>query len=559
MNKLLWSSSLALVTAAFFTACGDETTNVNEITGPTSVAKFKDLGDCTADNSGDMVYVKDEASVYFCADSVWKEMNASVASGSDGKNGSDGKDGSDGKNGADGKNGSDGKDGKDGNDGKDGTSCTATAVKENSGFELSCGGKVIGTISNGTNGTDGLKGADGKSCVGKKNEDGSVLISCDGKEVATIKNGENGKSAYELSGSKLTQEEWLESLKVKGDAGENCTAKSVEGGVEITCNGESKTIKNGTDGSSCEIVSDKDGVVTLKCGDVETELYKAMCGKTPYDPAKKFCYDMKQVLSLCGGEVYDPELYECVENKPRKKTIATCGEQEYDSDTHFCAMKGKTVMGVYKKVTIGTGDNAQIWMAENLNYKPDNGISYCYGETDDDPKTENCDKYGRLYTWATAVGKSEETCGYGHKCDDLGTGYVQGICPDGWHLPSVDEWKKLVTNVDPDLGGVYDDDNVAAEALKDTTTAWIGDGQGTNTSGFSALPAGRFYSGLGHFLDEFSNEGIGTSFWSVNEGKSSTDEAEALSLDNGSKSANMGDYGIYKAYGLSVRCIKDKE
>ena len=70
-----------------------EKTNITETTGPTSVTKFKDLGECTADNSGDMVYVKDQASIYFCADSVWKEMSASAANGSDGKDGSDGNDG----------------------------------------------------------------------------------------------------------------------------------------------------------------------------------------------------------------------------------------------------------------------------------------------------------------------------------------------------------------------------------------------------------------------------------------------------------------------------------
>ena len=82
-----------MATAVFLTACGDETTNITETTGPTSVTKFKDLGECTADNSGDMVYVKDQASIYFCADSVWKEMSASAANGSDGKDGSDGNDG----------------------------------------------------------------------------------------------------------------------------------------------------------------------------------------------------------------------------------------------------------------------------------------------------------------------------------------------------------------------------------------------------------------------------------------------------------------------------------
>ena len=88
---------------------------------------------------------------------------------------------------------------------------------------------------------------------------------------------------------------------------------------------------------------------------------------------------------------------------------------------------------VYKTVTIGE----QIWMAENLNYETDVG-SYCYGDS-----AEYCKKYGRLYTWATAVGKPENECGFGKRYCDLGEGNVRGVCPAGWHLPSMIEWEAL--------------------------------------------------------------------------------------------------------------------
>ena len=148
MKKL----SLLIPLSSFLLFGCDETTNVTETTGPTSVAKFKDLAECTDENEGDLVYVKDSAAAYLCADGVWNVLSASAADGSDGKDGSDGSDGKNGEN---------------------GTSCTATALKDKSGFELTCGGKVVGTITNGTDGTNGLNGENGTSCESKKNKDGS--------------------------------------------------------------------------------------------------------------------------------------------------------------------------------------------------------------------------------------------------------------------------------------------------------------------------------------------------------------------------------------------------
>jgi uncharacterized protein (TIGR02145 family) len=89
----------------------------------------------------------------------------------------------------------------------------------------------------------------------------------------------------------------------------------------------------------------------------------------------------------------------------------------------------------YKTVKIGE----QVWMAENLNYKTDN--SSCYNNS-----AEFCEKYGRLYKWADAVGKLESECGFGHRCS-LPSGNIQGVCPSGWHLPSEMEFLKLSETV----------------------------------------------------------------------------------------------------------------
>ena len=158
-----------------------------------------------------------------------------------------------GENGADGQPGKDGVDGiagEDGVDGKEGSSCTATALKDDSGYILSCGGEVVGSILNGKDGVQGIAGADGKSCSAAPNADASGYdISCDGKVVGTILNGMDG---------------------VDGNDGESCSATAlVDGsGFTLTCGGEEiGTILNGTAGTSCSAALNvaKTGY-TLTCG-----------------------------------------------------------------------------------------------------------------------------------------------------------------------------------------------------------------------------------------------------------------------------------------------------
>jgi uncharacterized protein (TIGR02145 family) len=181
----------------------------------------------------------------------------------------------------------------------------------------------------------------------------------------------------------------------------------------------------------------------------------------------------------------------------------------------------------YRTVKIGD----QTWMAENLNYATDN--SYCYNDA-----TLSCDTYGRLYTWTTAVGKTEVECGYGNECG-LGTGDIRGVCPMGWHLPSFLEWNALFAAVG--------DSSTAGIKLK-TTTGWRGDGNGTDDYGFSALPAGyRTNNGA------YNLKGDHTYFWN------STEFNKFYVYYTGLYSS--GDYAKWsvntKSGGYSVRCLKD--
>ncbi len=103
---------------------------------------------------------------------------------------------------------------------------------------------------------------------------------------------------------------------------------------------------------------------------------------------------------------------------------------------------------VYRTCKIGD----QIWMAENLRYRRKKGGSYAY-----DGDSSNVPKYGRLYTYEAA----------------------KESCPPGWHIPSVDECKKMMEFV----GKEYD----VGDALR--AVEWK---DGMDAFGFTALPAGDY-------------------------------------------------------------------
>ena len=186
----------------------------------------------------------------------------------------------------------------------------------------------------------------------------------------------------------------------------------------------------------------------------------------------------------------------------------------------------------YKTVVIGS----QTWMAENLNFKTDSSSCYIKEES-------NCAKYGRLYRWAAAVGKSESECGYGYTCS-LPSGNIQGVCPNGWHLPSNDDWNTLFA--------IVGDSSVAGTMLKSTSGwfNWYKIGNGKDPFGFSALPAGsRNCYGHGEF------EGYIAYFWSSTEGNGYGYDAYYMSLSYHDDKARLD--GCRKNGGHSVRCIRD--
>ncbi|SHM88936.1 fibrobacter succinogenes major paralogous domain-containing protein [Fibrobacter sp. UWB7] len=206
---------------------------------------------------------------------------------------------------------------------------------------------------------------------------------------------------------------------------------------------------------------------------------------------------------------------------------------------------------VYKvvKIEVKEHDYSQVWMAENLNYADSvktpslKGQNWCYNNDE-----KNCKVSGRYYTWAAAIdsvalandSKNPLNCGYGKTCE-INRG-VQGICPDGWHLPTLHEWGLLSVA----LGNA----GVAGDSLK-ALTGWdyagTADNNGVDAYGFAALPTGRMVS-----TSSWSNVGSNVYYWSSEE--DGTYEARYSNINNIYTKFYL--FQGSKKYGQSVRCIK---
>ena len=226
-------------------------------------------------------------------------------------------------------------------------------------------------------------------------------------------------------------------------------------------------------------------------------------------------------------------------------------EARFNPNIKYDSMVDPRDKQAYKivKIDVPDANYSQVWMAENLNYADSvktpslKGGNWCYN---DDEK--NCKVSGRYYTWAAAIdsvalandSKNPLNCGYGKTCG-INRG-VQGICPDGWHLPTLHEWGLLSVA----LGNA----GVAGDSLK-ALTGWdyagTADNNGVDAYGFAALPTGRMVS-----TSSWSNVGSNVYYWSSEE--DGTYEARYSNINNIYTKFYL--FQGSKKYGQSVRCIK---
>ena len=127
-------------------------------------------------------------------------------------------------------------------------------------------------------------------------------------------------------------------------------------------------------------------------------------------------------------------------------------------DIEYQTMTDERDGHVYRIVTIGTGDSAMTWMAENLNFSEnttDSALAINLKSQTSCPfgKAESCDILGRLYTWTAAMNISE-----GYKDSIPSAKKIvpirnhQGVCPAGWHVPTMNEYLSLYNRIKEKLG-----------------------------------------------------------------------------------------------------------
>jgi len=229
------------------------------------------------------------------------------------------------------------------------------------------------------------------------------------------------------------------------------------------------------------------------------------------------------------------------------------------SATLYAQWKCKTENGPSVKYGDETYESivicGQIWFKRNLNYKVDS--SMCYGDNN-----SNCAKYGRLYSWATAMALPSN-CNTSPCVSQVSEKHNKGICPPGWHIPSAVEWRTLVSNVEHSQSCT----NCAGKHLK-ATSGWKDcSASGSPSSsgmqskscldsyGFSALPGGGEVGGP--FTFSGNTSGVDGAWWSATErdGNSATLRYAHNSYEF--LNEGLGGDGDRKLNMFSIRCLKD--
>ncbi|WKZ25125.1 MAG: FISUMP domain-containing protein [Patescibacteria group bacterium] len=247
--------------------------------------------------------------------------------------------------------------------------------------------------------------------------------------------------------------------------------------------------------------------------------------------------------------------------------VINCGGQITDADGN-----------VYNTVQIGS----QCWMKENMNIgtmlasaatMPSNNNvieKWCYNNTASNCGVTPAVNHGGLYTWAEAM-NLPTTCLTTDCSAQIQTPH-QGICPDGFHIPTDQEfntleqytvatiastatqyacntsttgWQRCADNNGTDAGG----SKGAGKSLKKVGQG-SGNGAGNDLVGFSATLSGWRHTSSGGIFDQLSNH---TTLWVALQSTSTNAWRRDLSYTY--STVNHGTYG--KSLGLTVRCLKD--
>lgn len=210
----------------------------------------------------------------------------------------------------------------------------------------------------------------------------------------------------------------------------------------------------------------------------------------------------------------------------------------------------------------------QIWMAENLNFETDSN-SYCL-----DDQVENCEKYGRLYPYPTAINGYSEPNGVTSSVvlsypngDEVLPGDLyrnRGVCPEGWMFPSQDDWEDMLAYIAKDLdlgdvqdGGDWDSLSVHLKSIDGWDpydhTSDSNPYQGKDTYGMNILASGYItHDGVSYQMERQASR-----FWtSVEYPHEIFQESSAVALIFSYQGSRVNIDSPYQPSAYSIRCFR---
>ncbi|HSQ40772.1 MAG TPA: FISUMP domain-containing protein [Fibrobacteraceae bacterium] len=218
----------------------------------------------------------------------------------------------------------------------------------------------------------------------------------------------------------------------------------------------------------------------------------------------------------------------------------------FNSSISYGTMTDERDGQTYRTVIIGT----QMWMAENLNYgtmiqgsveqNNDSLVErFCYNDSE-----YYCGIYGGLYQWAEVMGIASQY--NSSRWAGADTTNRQGICPQGWHIPTTTEWGTLVSFVEAN-----NNSGEAGTSLKANSSLWLGISN-TDDWGLSVIPATSYNEDEGGWIE---SPGGSANHWTATEASAS--KSWDRCLYGGRSMESVYTYDNNKTDGLSLRCLYD--
>lgn len=497
-----------------------------------------------------------------------------------------------------------------GANGENGTSCVAEEASSGSGYELYCDGQYVGKIENGESCTitDNQDGTITQTCgedevtlykalCGDVSFDptkyacanGTLLKFCIAVDEET---NETIKTAYDTTqyycridgsteelgfcdGEAFNTELEYCSEKNKIEKKEKCGEGyynpeieycSSEKTIEALAVCETEVPNYATDDISIVRVSyNPEG---FYCGKDDDNYLAVLplpsCGKTLYNPNESYCNDAKKVVlfEACGNETFKPDYEYCDANEV--KDLDTCGTEEsfklYNPTKQYCSQDkavkellrcgaegaaGKlynpelTICDIrdynlYNYTTIGD----QVWTASDMKYS---------GQSGNIGTTHTQYSSARYYNWSEAMGLASTYQTTLWNDNDEGEG-IQGVCPNGWHIPSLTEVNALRAYLGETYEGCENGEGECGQALK--ALDWD---EGTDEYGFSATNTGYGYSGT--WNTQWSQNGF--YMWTSKQTNDNAVENQATRFSILNGETTFTQTTAVKTNRFPVRCIKD--